>query len=139
MHRYMVLLFAAGSAVAALSAAPQIARAQGNGEAVRVRVVMPRDPESRARRERLLLRFDSLRAEFERKRLDDTTRDRLAMEMRRTVMALQESLDDATMGRAMAATRARRSAGAGAGSGSGSYSYSSSDDMPGDAPFAVTM
>jgi hypothetical protein len=104
MHRYITLLLAV---VAALSAAPPGARAQSGGEPRRRE--MPREAEARARRERLLLRFDSLRFEFERKRLDDAERDKLAEEMHRTVVALEESLDDIMLGR-MASTRAQMEA-----------------------------
>ena len=78
------------------------------GGSVRVRVFTPaRDSASRARRERLLLRIDSLRYVFENERMTDAERDRVATEMHRTVMALQESLDDGNM-RGGAPTMLRR-------------------------------
>jgi hypothetical protein len=91
MHRYILLWVIMATVVA-----PPLARAQATGSggsAVRVRASTPAgDSAARARRERLLLRFDSLRWAFEQKRLSDADRDRLAEEMDRTVMALQESL-----------------------------------------------
>lgn len=64
---------------------------------------------SRIERERLLLKFDSLRYEFDHQRMTDAERDRLADEMHRTFMALQESLDDVTVrASAFGAARAGR-------------------------------
>ncbi|HJQ20805.1 MAG TPA: PDZ domain-containing protein [Gemmatimonadaceae bacterium] len=65
----------------------------------------PRDS-ARTRRERLLLRFDSLRYEFEHTRLSDADRESLSDEMHDTMMALQESLDGNEPAMAMAFKRA---------------------------------
>jgi hypothetical protein len=51
----------------------------------------------RTRRERLLIRFDSLRNEYEHERMSVEERDALAREMRRTMLALQESFGDVSV------------------------------------------
>jgi C-terminal processing protease CtpA/Prc len=106
MRRPIIFSFIVVATLAALAAAEGQATGSG-GTTVRVRVFSPpRDSAARARRERLLLRFDSLRYEFEQMRLSDADRDRVADEMHRTVMALQESLDDVSVRtRAVAAAR----------------------------------
>jgi len=84
----------------------------GNCGNVRVRVrTVPGDSAGRARQEQLLIKFDSLRYVFDNERLSESDRDRLANEMHRTIMALQESLDYGTM-RAVASARAARAASA---------------------------
>jgi len=106
MHRTLLLAVAVAALVAA--ATPARAQATGCNDCVRVRVQTSRDSAGRARSERLLLRFDSLRYLIENERLSDAERDRLSSEMHRTVMALQESLDEIPM-RARAAAGARAS------------------------------
>jgi hypothetical protein len=98
MQRYMLLFTAA--AVAALVAAPAHAQATTGGGSPRARCggcATTLKDSSRIRRERLLLKFDSLRYGFEHQRMSEAERERLADEMHRTFMALQESLDDVTI------------------------------------------
>ena len=65
----------------------------------------------RVRREQLLLRFDSLRYEFEHQRLSDRERAALADEMHDAYMALQQSMGDVRIEvRATTAPRASRAA-----------------------------
>src|SRR6266545_248240 len=109
MQRYMLLFTAAVGA--AVVAAPAYAQATtGGGFRTRCTGCATTSKDSsRIRRERLLLRFDSLRNEFEHQRMNDAERDQLANEMHRTFMALQESLDDVTVrASAFAAARAGR-------------------------------
>lgn len=56
----------------------------------------------RERQEKLLMRIDSLKYEFEHERLTDARRDRLTTELRRTIYALQESMEHAHRGNALA-------------------------------------
>lgn len=106
MHRISLLSVAVAAALLA-AATPARSQATGCNDCVRVRVQTSRDSAGRARSERLLLRFDSLRYLIENERLSDTERDRLSTEMHRTVMALQESLDDMPVrARALAGARA---------------------------------
>ena len=107
MHRSIIHSLVAAATLAVAASDAQGQEAGSGAKTVRVRVFTAgRDSSTRARRERLLLRFDSLRYEFEKKRVGDPDRDRVADEMHRTVMELQESLDDATVrSRAMAVAR----------------------------------
>ena len=96
MQRYMLFIVVAVATVVALAAAPE-ARAQATaGGTLRIRcpgcASTARDS-TRVRREQLLLKFDSLRYEFDHQR-SEVERDRLAGEMRKTVMSIQESFDD---------------------------------------------
>lgn len=93
MHRIPLFLVAV-AATLATAATPSPAQSTGCSDCVRVRVRTPRDSAGRARSERLLLKFDSLRFLFENERLSDAERERISSEMHLTVMALQESLDD---------------------------------------------
>jgi S1-C subfamily serine protease len=77
--------------------APADAFAQQTG-GVRARakcIDCSRDSIYRSRQERLLLRIDSLRWEIEHVRMSPKDREHLADEMRRTVIALETSLDQA--------------------------------------------
>lgn len=103
---FLILAAAAFLSLSAASARAQVAR--GSGPSVRVHVGAPRDSAGRLRRERLLLRFDSLRSVFENERLSDWERDRVASAMHAAVMALQESLDNVAVS-ASSAERASRS------------------------------
>lgn len=108
MRRYIVSILVA---IAALGVAPRGMRAQGDPAQIRVRVIAPGDSATRARRERLIMRFDSLRTEFERKRVDDADREALAQEMRHTVMALEESFGNVMIRRSATATGGGRATG----------------------------
>jgi membrane-associated protease RseP (regulator of RpoE activity) len=82
---------------AALVAAPEAQAQAATGGTIRLRcrggcASASRDS-SRVRREQLLLKFDSLRYEFDHQR-SEAERDRIAAEMRKTVMAVQESFGD---------------------------------------------
>jgi len=108
MYRTTLFLVTAALLLSGSRARAQVAA--GGGNTVRVRVATTRDSVLRIRRERLLLRFDSLRYVFENDRMGDAERERVANEMHRTVMALQESLDDVGAGAsAMTSERASRS------------------------------
>jgi membrane-associated protease RseP (regulator of RpoE activity) len=112
MHRKILSLLAIVVSLAPAAQAQVAGGCGGNCGNVRVRVgVFARDSAGRARQERLLIRFDSLRYLIENERMSDNDRERLAAEMHRTVMALQESLDDGTM-RTVASARASRAASA---------------------------
>jgi hypothetical protein len=96
MQRHMFLFTAA----VAFAAAPAHAQATTGGGSARTRCngcATTLKDSSRIRRERLLLKFDSLRYGFEHQRMSDAERERLADEMHRTFMALQESFDDVTI------------------------------------------
>ena len=97
MQRYV--LFFTAAATAAFVAAPAHAQATtGGGFRTRCTACATTlKDSSRVRRERLLLKFDSLRFEFEHQRVSDAERERIADEMHRTFMALQESLDGVTV------------------------------------------
>src|SRR6185436_20150765 len=82
-------------AVALLGGAVARANAQassGGASTPRARASDSRDS-ARVRRAALLIRFDSLRQEFEHARLSDAEREGLENEMHRTMMALQESMN----------------------------------------------
>lgn len=108
MQRYMVFTVVAAATLAALVAAPEARAQAATGGTIRLRcrggcASASRDS-SRVRREQLLLKFDSLRYEFDHQG-NDAERDRLAEQMHKTVMAIQESFDDGGL-RASAAARA---------------------------------
>src|SRR6266568_1210273 len=109
MQRYMVFTAVAVVAAAAFVAAPSVQAQTTTGGTIRVRCrdcASTAKDSSRIRREQLLLKFDSLRYEFDHQR-NETERDRLAEEMHRTVMAIQESFGDAGLrASAFAAARA---------------------------------
>src|SRR6058998_1270375 len=110
MQRYIVFTAVAVATVAALLAAPEAGAQAAAGGTIRIRcrggcASASRDS-TRARREQQLLKFDSLRYEFDHQR-NETERDRLAEEMHKTVMAIQESFGDAGLrASAFAASRA---------------------------------
>ena len=104
MRRTLLLGVALALAVDGATARAQVTGGASGGT-VRIRMRSPSDSATRARRERLLMRFDSLRYAFENERMTDAERERLATEMHSTVMALQQSLDGATA-TAFATTRA---------------------------------
>lgn len=56
----------------------------------------------RERQEKLLMRIDSLKHEFEHERLSEAKRERLTDELRRTILALQESMDQLHRANALA-------------------------------------
>lgn len=96
LREFLVLLTMAGALAPATAAAtPQ---SQSGGGNVRTRCAdcaTTREAErtaDRVRRERLLVKLDSLRFEFEHGRLNDAERERLSKEMSLAVLALQESL-----------------------------------------------
>jgi hypothetical protein len=67
---------------------------QGKGEGrSRCSTCLARKDTVRERQERLLMRIDSLKHEFEHERLSEVQRNRLTDELRRTILALQESMD----------------------------------------------
>jgi hypothetical protein len=69
-------------------------QSKGSASARRCAQCAPRDAE-RDRHERLLMKIDSLKHEFEHERLSESQRGRLAEELRRTVFALEESIERA--------------------------------------------
>lgn len=91
MYRSTLTLLAVTTALA--SGADALAQATGGARTtVRTRCVNcapTRDSSLRVRQERLLLRIDSLRWQYENIRLSDSERDQVAREMARTVMALE--------------------------------------------------
>jgi serine protease Do len=93
------LLLCAPVAAEAAASIPQ----QGN-EKVRARCssCLARRDSVRDRQERLLLRIDSLKHEFEHERLTAPQRERLTDELRRTILALQESMDQLHRANALA-------------------------------------
>lgn len=93
------LLLCAAVAAEASASIPQ----QGN-EKVRSRCssCLARRDSVRDRQERLLLRIDSLKHEFEHERLTAPQRERLTEELRRTILALQESMDQLHRANALA-------------------------------------
>jgi serine protease Do len=93
------LLLCAPVAAHASASIPQ----QGN-EKVRTRCAscLARRDSVRDRQERLLLRIDSLKHEFEHERLSAPQRERLTEELRRTILALQESMDELHRANALA-------------------------------------
>lgn len=95
LRRHVLWLLAA---TAALLATAPLLRAQSASSSanVRVRCATCASKDS-ARVRRLLLKFDSLRYAFENERLSEAERERLANEMHRTVMQIQESLDEGSM------------------------------------------
>jgi len=91
------LIILATAALALLGAADRTdAQVRATGTP-RARASAPSRDTARVRRERLLIRFDSLRNAFETERLSPAERQALADEMHATMMALQESLDDVTI------------------------------------------
>jgi len=103
MHRSLFVIAAA----ALITGGASVSEGQVATGTVRIRTRDASDSAARARRERLLLRFDSLRYEFENSRMSDAERERLARTMHATVMALQESMDPASSASAFGAPRAR--------------------------------
>lgn len=106
-RRHTLLLL---TVVATLIAFAPAARAQAStgGGAVRARcadcATTLRDS-VRARREQLLVKFDSLRYHFEHVRLSQAERELLSDEMRRTMIALQQALGDAVRANALEASK----------------------------------
>lgn len=93
-RRYPIVVFTAVSLIATAQAASAQAAAIQRRTRCPECATTPRDS-LRARNDRLLLKFDSLRREFEHERLSDGERERLADEMHRVVMALEESMVEA--------------------------------------------
>lgn len=75
----------------ALTTIPQQSKGSASTRA-RCGQCAPRDS-VRARHERLLMKIDSLKYEFEHERLSESRRERMAEELTRTVLALQESIE----------------------------------------------
>src|SRR3954464_11976889 len=95
--RRSIIAFVVATVAMSLGRSTAVAQS-GSGGTARTRCADCRAKEStRVRRERLLLRFDSLRFAFENERLDDAERQRLADDMHRTVIAISESLGDMPM------------------------------------------
>lgn len=84
---------------------PQQSKASSSSRA-RCGQCAPRDS-VRARHERLLMKIDSLKHEFEHERLSESQRERLAEELGRTVLALQESIEQMQRASAMVAAQTR--------------------------------
>src|SRR3954469_21341439 len=95
-HLTIACLILAASVVATRGMDAQTATGTATGTATSVRTRSGHVPVDsvRTRRERLLMRFDSLRNEFENGRLSDRERDAIARRMRTTMLALQESFGD---------------------------------------------
>src|SRR3954463_13940812 len=95
-HLTIACLILAASVVATRGMEAQTATGTATGTATSVRTRSGNVPVDsvRTRRERLLMRFDSLRNEFENGRLSDRERDAIARRMRTTMLALQESFGD---------------------------------------------
>jgi hypothetical protein len=95
-HLTIACLILAASVVATRGMDAQTATGTATGTATSVRTRSGNVPVDsvRTRRERLLMRFDSLRNEFENGRLSDRERDAIARRMRTTMLALQESFGD---------------------------------------------
>jgi membrane-associated protease RseP (regulator of RpoE activity) len=98
----LAITFAAPAA-AYTPATPEVFQRSGSGARARCPDCITRDS-IRARSERLILRLDSLRYQFEHERLSESQRERLSEEMTRTVLALKETLDQVP--RAAAAAQA---------------------------------
>src|SRR5688572_23644573 len=97
MHRFhFPLLIALTATLASPAAALPQAGAGGARTTVRTRCIncsSVRDSAARARHERLLLRLDSLRWQYENVHLTEAERTRVEREMARTVLVLESSLD----------------------------------------------
>jgi predicted metalloprotease with PDZ domain len=87
-------LFMLAMAALALIGTADRAESQARTTTARARSSASSRDTTRVRRERLLIRFDSLRNAFETERMSPADRQALAEEMHATIMALQESLDD---------------------------------------------
>ena len=94
-----LLLCAATATDAAATTIPQQSKGEGRS---RCSTCLARRDTVRERQERLLMRIDSLKHEFEHDRLSETQRDRITEELRRTILALQESMDLVQRANAMA-------------------------------------
>jgi hypothetical protein len=95
----VALLLCAAIATDAAASIPQ----QNKGAArSRCSTCLARRDTVRERQERLLMRIDSLKHEFEHDRLSEGQRERLTDELRRTILALQESMDLVQRANAMA-------------------------------------
>jgi len=94
--RRQVMVVAVGALMLLGGSVPTDAQVRASAS-TRARTPAPARDSSRVRRERLLIRFDSLRNEFETERMSPEERKALADAMHETMMALQESLDDVTI------------------------------------------
>jgi membrane-associated protease RseP (regulator of RpoE activity) len=75
---------------------------KGEPRSSRCSTCLVRRDSLRERQEKLLMRIDSLKHEFEHERLSEAKRERLTEELRRTILALQESMDQIHRANALA-------------------------------------
>lgn len=97
----LALTVALASDAAAASIIPQQGKGEGTARA-RCSICTARRDSVRERQERLLMRIDSLKHEFEHERLSEGQREKLTDELRRTIYALQESMDEVHRANALA-------------------------------------
>jgi PDZ domain len=98
---FVMTLALAADASASIPIIPQ----QNKGESVaraRCATCFARRDSVRERQEKLLMRIDSLKHEFEHERLSEAQRETLTDEMRRTIIALQQSMDQVHRANALA-------------------------------------
>jgi C-terminal processing protease CtpA/Prc len=91
--RILILLGATTLLASRVEATPLPQTGSGGGARARCSQCSSRDS-VRMRREKLLLKLDSLRWEVDNRRLSESERERVSEEMTRTVLALQKSLDE---------------------------------------------
>jgi predicted metalloprotease with PDZ domain len=101
--RRHIVSWAAALACAAPVSSMQAQASTGGGRSRCSSCASTSRDSARARRERLLLRIDSLRYDFDHERLNAAQRAQLAEEMNRTILALQESFGDMDHGDAFVA------------------------------------
>jgi PDZ domain len=99
----MALVLSAAIAVEASASIPQ--QNKDGGARSRCSTCLARRDSLRERQERLLMRIDTLKRAFAQDRLSERQRDRLTEEMRRTILALQESMDDLHRANVLAMTQ----------------------------------